>query len=139
MNKSKESINNIIADQDTKIDKKTGKQLHPMLLQITDISSKQSDQSKLFSTYEKCLENIRNNKKSITKFDTERIENEEYFKMKFYGFKSTESSPIDTGIPNLSSKKSTSSYDQPSSDLIKWPLLNSPDFHSHASKFTKHL
>ena len=39
----------------------------------------------------------------------------------------------------LNSYKYPSSYDQPSADLIKCPLLKSPDFHSHASQFTKHF
>ena len=39
----------------------------------------------------------------------------------------------------LNSFKYPSSYDQPSADLIKWPLLKSPDFHSRVSKFTKNL
>ena len=40
---------------------------------------------------------------------------------------------------DLNSYKYPSFYDQPSPDQIKWPLLKSPDFHSRASKFTKHL
>ena len=32
-----------------------------------------------------------------------------------------------------------SSSHQPSDDITKWPLLKSPDFHSQASQFTKHL
>ena len=39
----------------------------------------------------------------------------------------------------LNSNKYPSSYDQPSDDLIKFPLLQSPDYYSHASKFTKRL
>ena len=30
-------------------------------------------------------------------------------------------------------------YYRPSADIIKWPILKSPYFHSHASQFTKHL
>ena len=46
-----ESINALIVNQDAKIDNKIKKELQPMSLYITDISSKQSNQSKLFSTY----------------------------------------------------------------------------------------
>ena len=37
------------------------------------------------------------------------------------------------------SKNSHSSYNQPSADITQEPLLKSPDLHSHASQFTKHL
>ena len=39
----------------------------------------------------------------------------------------------------LNSNKYPSSYDQPSDDLIKFPLLQSPDYYSHESKFAKRL
>ena len=45
-----ESINAIIVNHDAKIDEKIEKHPQPMSLYITDISSKQSDQSKLLST-----------------------------------------------------------------------------------------
>ena len=37
----------------------------------------------------------------------------------------------------LNSNKYFSSHDQPSADPIKCKILKSPDFHSHASQFTK--
>ena len=83
----KESVKEIIADQDSKIVRKTGEELQTMSLQIKDISSKQRNQAKQFSTNEKRLENMRNNNKISTKFDTEITENEEYFKMKLDEFK----------------------------------------------------
>ena len=39
----------------------------------------------------------------------------------------------------LNSNKYPSSHYQPSAYLIKWTLLKSPDFHFHASQFTKRL
>ena len=39
----------------------------------------------------------------------------------------------------LNSKKPSSSCDQPSDDIIKWPLFNSPGKYSNVSQFTKHL
>ena len=39
----------------------------------------------------------------------------------------------------FSIKNSPSSYKQPSADITKWPLPKPPDFHSHASKFTKYI
>ena len=83
----KESVKEIIADQDSKIVRKTEEELQTMSLQIKDISSKQRNQAKQFSTNEKRLENMRNNNKISTKFDTEITENEEYFKMKLDEFK----------------------------------------------------
>ena len=74
-----------------------------------------------------------------TKFEIVRTEHDEYIKTKFDKYKSEISSSVDMKILTLSYKKYTSSYDQPSSDLIKFPLLNSPDFHPHASKFIKHI
>ena len=42
-------------------------------------------------------------------------------------------------LSTLNSNKYPSSYDQTSADIIKWPLLKSPEKYSHASQFTKHL
>ena len=39
----------------------------------------------------------------------------------------------------IASDKPSSSYEQPSADLIKWPLLKSPEKPSHVSQFTKHI
>ena len=42
-------------------------------------------------------------------------------------------------LVTINSNKYPSSYDQPSDDIIKWPLLKSPEKYSHASQFTKHI
>ena len=65
----KESIKTIVTNQDVKVDEKIEKQLHPLSLQIKEISSKQVKKSKIFSTfastYDECHDNmINNNKKS---------------------------------------------------------------------------
>ena len=52
INEFKESVKNIIAYQDVKIDKKIEEFVQPMSIQIKDISSKQNNQIKIFSTYE---------------------------------------------------------------------------------------
>ena len=76
---------------------------------------------------------------NIIKFDTARKETEELLKKNFEKFKSKASSSMDMKPYALNSNKYPSSYDQPSSDLIKLPLLKSPTFHSRASQPTKHL
>ena len=40
---------------------------------------------------------------------------------------------IDMKLSAISPNKTYSYYDQPSDNLIKWPLLNSPEKYSHAS------
>ena len=80
-----------------------------------------------------------NNNKISTKFGASRTENEDYFKMQFDKFKTKASSSIYTKMFNLNSKKYTSSYNQPSADIIKWPLLKSAYFNYHELKYTKHL
>ena len=47
------------------------------------------------------------------------------------------SSSINQTFYPLNSHKSLSSSNQHSADINKLPLLKSPDFHSHASQFTK--
>ena len=59
--------------------------------------------------------------------------------MKIDELKSKLSSSFNKTVPPLSSNNSPYSYNQPSDDIIKWPLLKSPYFHSHASQFTKNL
>ena len=54
-------------------------------------------------------------------------------------FRSKVSSSIEMKLLTLNSNKYPSSYGQPSADIIKWPLLKSPEKHSHASQFTKHI
>ena len=73
------------------------------------------------------------------KFDTSRKENEEVLKNNFDKFKAKESSSINMKAPDLNSYKYPYSYDQPSADLIKFPLLKSPDFQYRASQLTEHL
>ena len=85
--KQDEKLESIIANQDTKIDKKFEEELQLLSIQITEISSKQSEQAKLFPSYENHPDDISNNKKISTRFDTARKENEEYPKMKFDKFK----------------------------------------------------
>ena len=53
--------------------------------------------------------------------------------------KSESVSSLGMKISTLNSNKPYSSYDQPSVDLIKWPLLKSLEKSSHASQFTKHI
>ena len=65
------------------------------------------------------------------KFDTAKKENLEWLKNNFDEFKAEASSSIDMKYYALNTYKSPSSYDQPSADLIKWPLLRSPEKYSH--------
>ena len=52
-------------------------------------------------------------------------------------FKAEASISINKTFYPLNSNKYPSSYNQPSADINKLPLLKSPNFHSHASQFTK--
>ena len=54
-------------------------------------------------------------------------------------FKAEASRSINSKFSHIILNNSPSSYNQPSSDINKWPLLKSPDFYSHASQFTKHI
>ena len=54
-------------------------------------------------------------------------------------FKSKLSISINKTFSTLNPNNSPSYYNQPSDDIIKCPLLKSPDYHSHSSQFTKHL
>ena len=58
---------------------------------------------------------------------------------RFDGFKYETVSSIYMKLSTFNSNKTHSSYDQPSDDLIKYALLNSPEKYSHESQFTKHL
>ena len=53
--------------------------------------------------------------------------------------KTEASSSINLTLSLLNSHNSHSSSNQPSADINKFPLLKSPYYRSHASKFTKHL
>ena len=44
---------------------------------------------------------------------------------------------LDTNIPDITSNKTSSPSEQPSHDIIEWPLLKPPETYSHASQFTK--
>ena len=59
--------------------------------------------------------------------------------MRLNEFKPETVSSIHINRSSLSSNIFSSSYDQPSADLINCTLLKSPEKYSHASKFTKHL
>ena len=80
---------------------------------------------------------------NISKFETATKKNEDLLNTKIDTeidkFKAEASSSINKTFSSLNSNKYPSSYNQPSADIIKWSLLKSPDFHSHASQFTKHL
>ena len=101
-----------------------------MSLQITEISSK-------FSAYDNRVDKMIIN--NISKFDTAMKEDEELLKNKIDKFEAEASSSINKTVSALNSKNPPYYYNQSSDDIIKWPLLKSPDFHSHASQFTKHL
>ena len=90
-------------------------------------------------SYDERLNKISNNHKITLKLDTERKENEELFNNILDKFQSKATISIDMKASDINSNRYPSSYDQPSADIIKCPLLKSPDFNSHASKFTKHL
>ena len=66
-------------------------------------------------------------------------ENEELLKNNIDKFKSKSSRFINNTVSPLSSNNYPYSYNQPSADIIKLPLLKSPGFHYHALQFTKHL
>ena len=101
-----------------------------MSIQVKDISYKHGEQAKLFSSftakYNYHLENMRNNNKISTKFEIVKIELEEKLKMEMDRDKSETPLSIDIKLLTLNSNKFTSYYNQPSSDLIKWPLLKTP-------------
>ena len=59
--------------------------------------------------------------------------------MKFDEFKPDISNSLDMKASAINSKKSSSSYDQPSADIAYWSLLKSPYFYSHESQLTKDL
>ena len=58
---------------------------------------------------------------------------------KIDNLKSEASSSINKKLSPINSNNSLSSSNQTSDNTNKWPLLKSPDLHSHASHFTKHL
>ena len=58
---------------------------------------------------------------------------------KIYEFKYEASISINRTFSPLNSKNFPSYYNQPSDYINKLPLLKSPDSHSSASQFTKHL
>ena len=79
------------------------------------------------------------NNKISTEFEISGTENEEYLKNKFDKYNYEISNSIDMKLLTLYSNKSPSYYDQPSANIVKLQLLNSPEKYSHASQFTKHI
>ena len=59
--------------------------------------------------------------------------------MILYEFKCETFSSIEMKLSTLNSNKSPSFYDQPSADIIKGPLLESPEKYFYISELTKHL
>ena len=108
--------------------------IQPLSLQITSISSK-------LSAYENRLDKM--SIANITKFGTTMKENEDILNTnidtKIDEFKDEASISINKTLYPLNPINSTSSYNQPSADINKLPLLKSPDYHSHASQLTKHI
>ena len=85
-----------------------------MSLHITEISYK-------LSAYEIHLEkNIINN---ISKFYTSMKENEDFIEKNIEKFKAKASSSINKTVYDINSSNSTSYYNQPSADIIKFTLL----------------
>ena len=80
---------------------------------------------------------------NINKFETEMKEDEEILNTKIDtnidDLKAESPSSINQTFSPLNPQNSHSSYNRPSADINKWPLLKSPGFHSLASQFTKHL
>ena len=72
----KESVKNIISDQDTKLDRKPETQLQPLSLQVKENTSKLGEQGKLIysftKTYNERLDNMSTNTKISTKFGIEK-------------------------------------------------------------------
>ena len=79
------------------------------------------------------------NKKISTKFEMDKIELEETIKIKMDEYKSETSIYIYMKLLTLNSNKYSSSFDQPSANLIKFPLPKLPEQYSHASQFTNSL
>ena len=116
----KEYIKNIITNQYAKVDDKIEKQLHPLSLQVKEVSSKQSKREKLLN---ESLEKMRNNKKISTKFEISRIETEECLKTKIYKYKSETYISTDMKLLTINHNKCTSSYDyrrSPQVFRVRW-------------------
>ena len=79
------------------------------------------------------------NNKVSTKIGIAKTELEATINMRLNEFKSETVSAIDMKLSILNSNKFTSSYNQPSADLIKWTLLKLPGKYSHVSQFTTNL
>ena len=80
---------------------------------------------------------------NITNFETATKEHKEIsyttIDTKIDEFKDEASRSINNKFYPMSSNSSPFSYNQPSTDINKWLLRKSPNFHSHASKFTKDI
>ena len=66
-------------------------------------------------------------------------ENEELLKNNIDELKAKSSRSINNTVYTLNTNNFPSSYNQPSDDITKCPLLKSPDFYSRASQFTKNI
>ena len=79
---------------------------------------------------------------NINKFETAMKEHEEILNTKIEtkidDLKSEVSISINQTFSPLNSHYSPYYFNQTSVHINQWPLLKSPDFHSHASHFTKH-
>ena len=83
------------------------------------------------------------NTANSNKIDTEIKENEEKLSTEFDknidDIKDATYRSTNNTLHHPNSHNSRYSSNQTSADITKCPLLKSPDFHSHASKFIKHL
>ena len=69
------------------------------------------------------------NNKVITNIKIAKVELEARMNMRLDEFKYETVISIDMKLSDLSSHKPSYSYDRPSADCIKWPLLKSPRKH----------
>ena len=80
---------------------------------------------------------------NITKSETAMKEHEDILNTKIDKYiddlKAEAYSSINKTLSPLNSNNYPSSYNKPSDDINKWPLIKSPYFHSRDSQFTKHL
>ena len=90
------------------------------------------------ASYSELLENMITNNTVSTKIEIAKIKLEATFNMRLDELKSETASSIDMKISTLSSNTPLSSYEHPLADIIKFPLIKSPEKYSHASQFTKH-
>ena len=109
-------------------------QIQPLSLQITEVSSK-------FLDCEKHLEklSISNTKKIEIAMKEHEVLLNTKIDTNIVDLKAEASSSINQTLYPLNLHNFHSSSKKSSDDITQWPLLKSPDFHSRASQFTKHL